>query len=332
MVSLLAACGGGGGGGSDEPAPVATQLTITSNNQQAVSAEAVQVAEGSSMVADLGGSVVTGVQVSAASVLPGPVLLGGVALKLLSMAPAAPAMATGVTETVSETCSGGGSATVKMTSSSPSAVVPGDAVSITANNCVETINGSTVRLNGSLSLEIAAGSFDPDSVVYPKDLTLHMTAGNFTMDTVTLSGSMDLRLVQTSAMFGSVTLTAPSMSWKDAALNDTHRVTLKNYTHHVEHTTVDTSRIQVTGTVETDSVRIGAGLVSFDLNTPEPIVVNTLFGGMVIGGSLQVTGKNSGLLLTVVGNDTFELKLDANGDGTPEATSTVTRAQLRTLR
>jgi hypothetical protein len=325
-VVLLTACGGGGGGDDGTPAANVVQLTITEANQMAVASEAVGVAQEGATVADLGASVAVGVQVDAATSVPGPVVLAAVSRKLLSMAPQVPAMATGVTQTATENCTGGGTATVTATGSGGTTAVAGDSLTIAANNCVETIDGTQFRMNGTLTMSIAAGSFDPNSLSYPKDVTLGMKAENFSMNAVALNGTLSLRMLQSSGSSGTVTLTSSAFAWRDSSGPVAHNVSLASYTHRVTRSSTGSSTTEVSGTVTTDSPQINAGLVRFDLSTPTPIASNA--SGVITAGSLQVTGNASTLLLTTTANDTFSLQLDKDGNGTFDTTRTVTRSQL----
>jgi hypothetical protein len=324
-LALLTACGGGGGG-NDAEAATAVEITITEANQQAVAGEAVGVTQQGATVAGFGGSLVTAAQVNARAFVPGPVVIGAMARRLLAMSPQVPAAATGVEETVTVNCTGGGTAAITVMGSGGSAAVVGDGLSMLGNNCIVDIEGTQVRLNGRLTLTIAAGSFDPDSFLYPKDVTIRMAAENFSMNTTALGGSASLHLVQASANSGSVTMTSSSFTWKEVTSSGSHTVSLSNYSHRVDLATTGTSTTQVSGTVTTNSPQINAGLVSFEMSTPTPLVANSL--GVVTAGSLQVVGKASSLLLTTTANDTFSLQVDTDGNGTFDSTRTVTRSQL----
>jgi len=327
---LLTACGGGGGGGDGASAApdssTAVQLGITDANGQAVAAEALAVAQQGAATAQFGGTLATAAQVDAAGIVAGPVGLGAVALRLLAMTPQVPAMATGVTETLTEPCSGGGTATLTATGSGGSAAVVGDSLTVSANNCIETIDGAQTRLHGALTLGVIAGSYDPASQVFPKDVTLGMRAENFSLNSAALNGTLTLRLVYTTAPSDSFTLTSPSLSWTQATATGSHSVTVANYSHHAERNSVSVRTTTVSGTVTTNSPRINAGIVSFDFSTPTPIVSD--FRGVISAGSLRIAGRSSALLLTTTANDTFSLQVDTNGDGTFDSTRSVLRNQL----
>lgn len=329
-LAMLSACGGGGGDSAPAtPVPsVVSQLVVTEANQQAVAAEAVQVTEQGTTTADVGSVLVTGAQVSAGA--RGPIVLGAVAQKLLAMVPQGPALATGVTETQTADCSGGGTVTVTAASSGTgTSLAVGDSIAIAARGCVEPIDGTNMRIDGSMSLTAIAGTFDSSSTVYPKDVTLRMVATNLSLDNVQMNGSLDLHLLQTSAVLGSVALTSPSFTWKVTTASGTQTLTLRDYSHRVDQATVDTASIQLSVTVETDNSRLGSGVTGYTISTPTPVVVNTLSGtGMLLSGSVKVTGKASALLITVTGNDTLQLQVDSNGDGTYDTSRTVSRFQL----
>jgi len=257
----------------------------------------------------------------------GPATLAGVARKLIAMVPQVPAVAVGVTQSETESCTGGGSISLTVSAAGTSGVVTGDSITATAANCVEIIDGLTRSINGKLGLSVSAGSFDPASVSFPKDVTLHMTAENLSLDNVSLNGTLDLHLVQTNSVAGAVTVSAPTFTWKVSGAAP-RTLTLKNYTQRVAQSTVDTASITVTGTVESDNPHYGGGTVSYDITTPQPVVVNTLNDDMLVSGAMKVTGKDSALLMTDTANNTLQLQVDTNGDGTYDTTQTVSRFAL----
>jgi hypothetical protein len=325
---LLAACGGGGGdGGSSTAQPV--QLAVTTTNAQPVAADALQTS-GTTGVGATGAALVTGVQVEAASGGAAPLQLAGAARHLLGMVPPAPALATAATISQSATCTGGGTVSISGNVASSSQLSTGDQITITANACSEVVDGTSERLDGTLSITVLAGPFNATSTSFPKSVQLRIVAQRFSLvqggQTTVSDGDLQISVVQSSSTVASTTLSAAVLSSTVSTASSSRQQTLRNYSQKIDQTSTQ-SVVTVSATVETNNTRLGGGtLVSYGLSTPAPLTLNA--SGAYTGGSLRVTGAASGLLLTVNGTDTFILQVDANGDGIFESNSTVTRAQL----
>lgn len=330
LVSLvLVACGGGGGGsgggGAGAGGSTATAVVITSSNSQALAAEALTAA--SNTDAASGASFVTGVQVSGGSTGFNAALLGAAARKLVSMAPPASALATGVTTSQTLACTSGGSLTMTANMSGGAAIVAGDSMQITANNCTESLGGASEVMNGSITITFLAG-YDPASTAYPKTLSVRIATQNFSISSSSggevFNGDVTMTLTENSATSFTVSITSNSLS----TTVGTHSVTLINYTVNAEE--INGGKvITMSATVETSNSRLGSTPVSYQVATVTPITVSST--GVITSGSVKVTGNGSSLLLTVTSADTFTLQVDSNGDGTYESTSTVTRSQLQAV-
>jgi hypothetical protein len=314
---VLSACGGGGGGGST--ATTAPPVAITTSNAQAVAAEASEVSTNTDAAAASG--FVTGVQISGGGG-PNTMLLATAARKLVAKAPASGSMATGAA--VSEACTSGGTITVDATVSGSGIPTAGDSFRITANNCTESDGTTSIVMNGSMTIAIVSGSYDPASTVYPKRVTMRIVTSNFSIsgggETEVFNGDLTIALTE-NATSASVTLSATSLSNNIGS----HTVTVTNYTMQVDETSTATVT-SVAATVQTNNSRLGSSPVSYTISTITPISVNST--GVVTAGSIKVTGANSNLVLTVIGSDSYSLQVDTNGDGTFESTSTVSRADL----
>lgn len=323
---VLVACGGGGGGSTAaatgaSSSPAATAVVITSSNAQAVAAEAL-TASTNTDAASAGSAFVTGVQVSGGSG-PRPMLLAQAARSLVSK-PAVGPLATGVATT--RACTVAGSITEDVTVSSSAGLSAGDAFTFTANNCTENIDSThTMVMNGSMSISIVSGNYDPAGTTYPKSITMRIVSNNFSMTgggvSETFNGDLTMSLTENSATSASLTLSSSSLS----STVGTHGVTLTNYS--VQETESATgSTLAVSGTVQTSNSRLASTTVTYTITTITPLTVSST--GSVTAGTIKVEGSGSSLLLTTTGPDTFTLKVDTNGDGTYDSTTTVTRSQL----
>jgi hypothetical protein len=324
-VLLLAACGGGGGGsgGSASGPAAAAAVAITSSNQGAVASDALSTGTNTSL-ANTGTSVV-GVQVDTGAA--GPLLLASTARKLVSMLPAGVAQATGASTTQTTQCASGGTLTVSGSVASSTAIAAGDSVSLTANNCKDTLNGAPAILNGSMSIAVTSGSYASGSTIYPQHVTMKLTATSFSLatagETDNLNGDMTLDLTLNSATSESDSISGTAMTLSTTTASGTSGFSLKNY---AESYTLNgnTGTFTVNETVETNNSRLGQ--VSYTIATITPVVVTS---GVYTAGAIKVTGSKSALQVTVTGSNTFQLQLDSNGDGTWDATTTKTLAELQ---
>jgi hypothetical protein len=326
-VLLLAACGGGGGGSSPPPT-TASQLVVTDGNAQAVAAEVLQVSTNIG-AANSAGAVLTGVEIDTGGAT-NAVTLSNIARQIVASAPTSPAMATGVTG--SRTCQGGGTLVVTDTSASPTVATAGDKLEVVATNCTDPLFGGTpTTVNGSMSIAVASGSFDPKSTVFPKHVVLSLVANNFAVTqsgvTNTSNGDLTIDITESSSTDSVLALSATSLTNTVTRSGVAHSVKLTGYSHIVSVTSTQAS-VQVSASVESVNSRIGSGTFSYSLSTPSAIIITS---AGYVSGSLKVTGSSSGLLLTVVPANNFTLQVDRNGDGAYDATTTVTRTQLEAL-
>lgn len=330
VALAVVGCGGGGGGGGSGTGSsgggdsTATSVVITASNAQAVAAEALEVSTDTD-VASMGSGFVTGVQLSGPAD-PDPMALASAARLLAGKASGSGALATGVV--MSQPCSAGGSLTIDTNSSGNGVLKQGDTYQITANNCVESDGTNTITMNGAMAISILSGSYDPVSTVYPKSFSMRMVATNFSVSAggqaESFNGDLTMSTTENSAESISTNLSATTLSSKVGS----HTVTLTNYSAAMGESAGGLTQ-SVTATVQTNNSRLGTTTVSYSIATLTPIAVSA--SGAITAGSIKVTGAGSVLLLTATSADTFSLQVDANGDGTYDSTSSVTRSQLQAL-
>ena len=324
----LVACGGCGGGGSSAPTTTSGSsstavgaVVITTSNAQAVAAEALAASTNTDAAA-AGSAFVTGVQVNGGSG-PNPMLLAKAAQSLVTKPSAGP-LATGVATT--QACTVSGTITTDVTTSGSNALVAGDSFQFTANNCTERIDSTTTMvMNGSMSISIVSGSYDPAATTYPKSITMRIVSNNFSIksgtESETFNGDLTMSLTEDSATSATVKLSSSSLT----STIGTHTVTLTDYSVQASESSSG-STLSVKGTVQTNNTRLASTAVTYTITTITPLAVSST--GAMTAGAIKVVGSNSGLLLTVTSSDTFSLQVDTNGDGTYDSTSTVTRSQL----
>lgn len=328
LASLLAGCGGGGGGGgvalqpTSAAAPAAVQ--ITEANALPVGAHAVETAQDTSTSQGTVG-LLGGVQVESAAQQhqPLPWLLAQVARAAAGTAPTA--LATGISVDQTESCDAGGSIRVSGNVSSSSGLSRGDNVQMRATACVMRVGSITMTIDGSMSFAVTDG-FLPASGNPPFRVVLSVITDGLAVreGTTSVTSTGDASLDWTEASTGT-TLVATGNAL-------TSRVggrgsTLRNYRQTVL-TSGDSIRGSVSGTVETDSTRIGPGGGSYTLATLTDLQWRALDPSPT-AGVLGVTGAAGSQLRITFAAGSATVTVDANGDGTFERTFTTTAADLR---
>lgn len=315
---LLAACGGGGGGGGDEGSQ-ASAVVITEANAQAVSADALDASTNLGAAGDPG--VVLGVQVQGAAA-SNPTRLAAVARRLAAMAPTT-ALATGVAVNETLACDSG-SINVSGDVSGGTALVAGDRLTFNASSCVI----EDMRLNGSMTINVTRGPYDPDSMVYPKRVSMTISARNFSLlqggVTTSSTGAMELALDETNATTSTSVVTITAMTNKVG----NRSTTLKDYTQTAT-VSGDVVSVEASGTVESENSRLGSGVKRYTIRTIAPL---TTTAGAFTSGTLEAAGGSATKLrLVVSASDTFTLQMDLDGNGSFEKSDTATRAELEDL-
>lgn len=319
---LLAGCGGGGGssgsggegvGGSTQP------VVITQGNAKPLAANALDTAQ--NMSAAQAGQLVTGVQVDVPGLGSGPLAYAQAAIAMTRrVAPAkAPDLAVGVSINQTVACSQGGSVTVTGNVASSNGLSVGDNVTLVASACKETVGGVTTTTSGRMSIAVNSGSV---TGALPYRVVMDVTLADFSVQSGTLTslGSGDMRMDLAVSGTGAETLTVSgtSLSSRITGGPTVRGTTLKNYSQTLT-TSGTTASSVVTGTVVADSSRLGTSPVSYTISTPTPVSWNTS-SGVVSAGAVKVVGANNAQLLVTVGaSSTVTIQLDANGDGSYEA-------------
>lgn len=329
---LLAACGGGGGDAApaEQPAAGVQAVAITTSNQKAVAADALDTATNIS-AASAGTSFVTGAQVQgdAGATLGSPAQLAAAARTFVSMAPKGPATVTGVAVNESVNCALGGTISMTGDLAGGNAIVAGDTLTLTASNCKTTVEGVTTTMNGSMTLRVASGSYRTDVQVYPQHVVLSLTARSFSMEangvTNTSNGDLQLDLNEQSSSSADIVLSGKQLANSVATSAGTRTGTLKDYRQTIARA-LDVVSMGVSATVEATNGRLGT--VSYQVSTPVGLGMTA---GKFDSGSLLVAGNKSALLVTVTGVNTFKLDLDSDGNGTYDASTTATLDELKAL-
>lgn len=315
LTAVLAACGGGGGGGGfKDPNISTTPVAITQANVDTVASSAVMaVSAGSSMTdaGSLAGGTLKpggGSQSTMLSIVMNQVQ-DGVALAVNSGVQTSP---TGITQSQTQQCTGGGSVTISATTStvinSTADLSAGDSLSLTANNCVE----ATETTNGSVTFTFVT---DPNLA----GAEISLVANNFqiTDSTGTFTIHGDISLAMDSDLFtfdpsnSTVTISGNSLFFIEAGGD---AIKLSSYTITVATTA---GVYNIIGSLTVDSTIVGGRLT----------ITMTAVGGSNLDphptfGTITVVGANSDTLTITIGATDVSWELDLLGDGSVDATGT----------
>lgn len=314
---LVAACGGGGGDGA-APAPTAS-VAITAANQQQVARAAA-----SSVTSVAGaGSIGAFASSSGASAARLPGLSRQVALALgTARATALSARVRPLaTESQQIDCPAGGSVIVTLTFSNPTQFTPGDTLGMGFNNCKTT---SSDNANGTVSIVLSSHAQTAVGQNFAGTMSLNLTAteGNRTS---TVSGSVSASYTDLSVSSSRLDLTIGSSGLTASVTGGGTSETI-GYAAGFSISQTDTSTdssVTVNGSIDSSLL---AGRIT--LQTTAPIVQGAA-DAYPSSGALRITGASgSALLLTVQSTTALQVQLDANGDGTYEASATYTWTQM----
>jgi hypothetical protein len=218
--------------------------------------------------------------------------------------------ATGILTTNEHLCRGGGSLTLARSAQNFLPITTGDSVEITAAACTEFID----------FVAATAGTFLGDRV-------LAIRASNFTMTAGAETRIANGELTYATPDSRRTELTGTSLAYAITSAGGGRTYTMRNYRQDTSFDSAYLS-IAVEAAVESSNPRLGAA-ASYRVSTPTaPIVMNVQD---FTGGGLRVAAANSSLVVTVTGTNIFRLEVDADGDGTVDATIPATRDELRAL-
>ena len=326
----LTACGGGGGGGTSGGAPTPSgpqAVVITDTNAKPVGANALDTAQNTSATRGATGLPV-GVTVDSGSAPLLQVIAEAARFAATTGATALP-VAIGLSQTVQ--CTFGGTMTISGRAANPQAgLFAGDALTISTSNCALSTGGSTATMNGQMTMTVMSGSITG----IPFHVVVTTTAANLSVTssgiTAVANGDVTLDWTANSATSQTLIATGTTMSTRETINATAHTNTMRNFTQQV---TISGSTLTgtVSGTVETDSSRLGSGTVSYTISTPTAVVWNGTTRAATAGAIKVVGANNSQLLLTINGDGSVTIQVDANGDGTYEKVVTSTVGELAGL-
>ncbi|HET9206976.1 MAG TPA: hypothetical protein VFO28_12110 [Burkholderiaceae bacterium] len=296
-------------------------MAITPANQQQVARAAASSVTSLASTGVLGGVASS----SGASVARLPSLSRQVALALGTARQSALSARVRTLDTASEQidCPAGGSITLTLTYSNASQFTPGDTLGFTFNNCQTS---ATDRTNGAMSIAMSSYAETAVGESFAGTMSLNLTATEGDR-TSAVSGSVSANYADLSATTSRLDLIVVGSSGLTASVTTAGGTPetigyVSGFTIS-ETDTSTSSSVTVNGSI--DSSRL-AGRITLQTATP---IVQQAADAYPSSGVLRVTGAGgSALLLTAQSATALQVQLDANGDGTYEATATYTWAEV----
>lgn len=312
----LSACGGGGGSDGTDGGNAGTPLTLSASNYVTAAGEAAGTAMSIVDTGTGGAGLITGAQ-SASSPRWGAVALRQVALAARQFAQYKPLL-TGAVTTMPVACSGGGSLELRLDDADGSlTLTKGDVIGVTAHQCVESgetaDGGLTITMNSTPGGDITAGS------VYSLDASIVFSTFSFVSSglSATVSGNLNLQSVRVASQVGTDVLSTTNLSTQVSVGGVVRTRSVSQLSATVQYSSAGTSTT-VAGTVSSSALE-GHSVV---LATLSPFL-RSPDAAYPYAGSASATGANGGrATLTALDASSVLIALDANGDGTAEASLT----------
>jgi hypothetical protein len=317
-LAFLTACGGGGndGDGNAPPVNLAPRLAITDTTAPPISAESLQAIDAT------GNAVGSVAGDSSLSRGVGPAVhKATAAVRGLKMRDVRSQATT--TETL--TCSGGGSITVTINVAGAS-LQGGDSLRFVLNSCREA--GSTIV--GTFLMTLVSVSGTGENLLLTTDVALTDLTTTTAGVTETANGTLRLIIDDTNPAVTQTRATGSSMTTQRIVNGQV--VASRTVANFDLRSTLDDATGQGTTTAALIASgtfpRLGEG--SFQVETLQPVVTP---GGAVrpSSGRLRATGANGGNIVITVQSTGLLLEIDRDGNGTIDATRTLTWAEVDDL-
>jgi hypothetical protein len=315
LVAVLSACSGGG---DSEPNPVADNrpaVVLSASNYEVAAKEVMSGSSNAANLAEFSGFL-TGAEVRA-----GISFSQFVQMKypLAVNAAKQAAYLSGVTVNESEACSEGGTVTYSGNVGDEYNPSRGDDITVTANNCREY--GSTI--NGSMRLRIVNVTGNIDS--YPFSVEIEASTDNFGASSGTVTyqstGSLKMRVNATNYSSQNLNITIPSMVSTVSADGKTETFRYLNYGLDMI----------ASGSMVSLSINGGLNVPSLDGNllnmqTSQPFVFYSDYPSS--GSAIVTTASGEKMRISSSSASTALIELDANSDGTYEASKSMLWSQV----
>jgi hypothetical protein len=327
LALVLAACGGGGGGGSGGTAPPSI-VEVTAANQDAVARASVVAVQGGLFAGSLG-ITASGPSAPLAAVT-GPALRRAV-LAEFKMPSATRKSKSALLAPLTELCTVSGSVTATIDDRDNSgALSVGDVLGVSFDACSE-IAGEV--LNGSASATYTQIVLTPTLTV---GASVAVTSLSFAEPgySASIDGGFEFTYGEPSAAVATTRLTVPNalaLRATTPAYSDT--ITLLD--GYIVDSSYDMAALPPGGAVPGRTTSTASGKVAsasaggyVQMQTLEPIVQYDV-DDFPRSGRLSAVGSTGNLQVTVLSSTQVRIDLDADGNGSFEASKVVAWTQLR---
>jgi hypothetical protein len=190
----------------------------------------------------------------------------------------------------------------------------GDSATLSINHCV--VDGTSV--NGQLIVAVNSSSGDQDTYphAYSATLTLNNLSTTSPQVSTVANGNFTLAVDRQSSVLQTVTLTASSLTTSSTFDGATYSATLTDY-QITETMGPTSSTTSVRGTVGTSQLGANA------LTVVTPVAFTRFYTDTYPrSGQVTVTASQGGTVrITVLSSSMLKIELDANGDGSYEAST-----------
>ncbi len=304
----LAACGGGGGGSSKAPSP---SIAISTANAERA-AEAAIVATNVNDSVGVGdaftGDIEQATTLSATAAKRAAKILRARAQPQLQVSDsiACDPPASGPSGSISFTVND---------ADNNADLSRNDTIDATLSNCF--LNDASATSNGKIFLRVTS--------ISASTVGLAMQFTNLVVDSragsdFTINGSIDMLASAPTPTTSQLVLTGGSLTARDASDSITLAATNLTFTHDQV-----SNRYTTFGGATITSGTLG-GTVAFNIPSSTPLT--GLGEANPDGGSFTVSGKDSNLLVTVLGGNNVGLAIDNTGDNVTDESRTVTWDQI----
>jgi hypothetical protein len=308
-ILALAACGGGGGGGSSKaPAP---SIAISAANAERVAQATVAATNVNDSVGvgdDFTGDVNQATTASASAAKRVAKILRTRAQPQIQVSDSVPCdqPSSGPTGNISFTVND---------ADNNGDLSRNDTIEATLSNCF--LNDAAATSSGKISVRVTSlGTNSAGLAMQFTNLAVDSLGGS----DFTLNGSIDALATAPTATTSQLVLTGGSLTARDAKDSITLSATNLTFTHDQV-----SNRYTTFGGATITSGALG-GTVAFNIPSSTPLT--GLGEANPDGGSFTVSGKDSNLVVTVLGGNNVGLAIDNTGDNVADESRTVTWDQI----
>jgi len=311
---FIAACGGGGDGGTATP----NSIAITAANQDAVAGAAAGAV---AAISGAGGGFSLPSGASAATATRA--FAARVATAGRKQAAAAGRAGTNAVPPETVQCSVSGTATLSVVDADDDGTPSvGDRLSMSFDQCKET---ATDTIDGSMAVTLSEISFDSGRLSFTGSSTIDDLVVTEGTRSARMDGSLTMSYVETSASVRvRLVVGASGLDASTTVAGTTESIGYEPDFSYTETGTISSGTGELTSTSTVVQGGFSASTIGGRVQLDTPTAIQELVADAYPrAGVLRVTGQGSSLRLTALNATTVRVELDANQDGSYEATKDV---------